>query len=89
MPLALGVLGLILAAPKTLITTSVEQPAASWLLSRVATFAVGMVQIPLSLTVAAAYGIWASETDPSTWPPLGAATATASAGPGTVDESSR
>jgi len=69
LPVALALVGLVLSAPGMFLTRSIDPPLAS-IVANLSSFLVGLVQIPLSLVVSTAYGIWGSETDPSTWPPL-------------------
>ena len=60
---------LVLTASALALPTSVGSMA-----STVGGFFIGLLTIPLTLIVAAAYGLWANDTDPATWPPQHAAT---------------
>jgi len=73
LPVATIFLGLLLTLPGTLLSQNPELPAYATLgLANLSSFVVGMVTVPLHLIVMTAYGLWGSETDPATWPPLSA-----------------
>lgn len=69
--LGIGLLGTALSLPAGLIA----RDPATWQLMRTLTpflsaFLVGLIMVPLRLVVAASYGNWAADTEPSAWPPL-------------------
>lgn len=68
--LAVAVLGVVLSIPAMTLSRILELPA---LVRTIGTLGLGLVlrlvSQPLALIVATAYGSWASETIPSTWPP--------------------
>jgi len=70
--LALGTasLGLILAQPAALFAQSLDAPAfIGTVISVLSAIVVSLITIPLTLILAAAYGLWAGETNPGVWPP--------------------
>ena len=69
--LAVALLGVMLSAPSTFVVRQLDvSPALTFTLPYVWTFGVSLLTIPLHLTVAHAYGLWAGDTDPASWPPL-------------------
>lgn len=72
--LAVALFGVMLSAPSTLVVRQLDASSALALaLPYVWTFGVSLLTVPLQLTVAHAYGLWARDTDPASWPPLGPA----------------
>jgi len=71
LPVAVGLFGAVLSLPATLVARNPELPVYVAVgLPYLSGFVVGVIQVPLSLVVATAYGLWGSETNPSNWPPL-------------------
>jgi len=48
-----------------------ESPLAAFFITVAVGWTCRLVTVPLSLVVAYAYGLWAGETNPASWPPLG------------------
>lgn len=69
--LLISVLNLVLAAPGTYLHYIVPlAPPVRTLITYGSALVVGVIMSPLHLTMSAAYGLWARDMDPSTWPPL-------------------
>lgn len=68
---AVGLLSAALSAPSPLIVRQLETSAFSVFVFPYAwAFLLSLFTLPLHLTIARSYGLWAAETDPASWPPL-------------------
>ncbi len=70
--LLVSALGIVLAAPGTYLNYVVQlSPVVRTAVTYGSALVVGVLMSPLRLMVYCAYGLWARDTDPSSWPPLG------------------